>query len=352
MGEIAATDAYGLYTKKLIAIFKERAQPTNFLRSFFKTEESTTKELAIEVQRGDEFMAVDVARGTEGNRNEWKWSTEKIFVPPFYKEFFDITQLQLYDRLFGATTIDDAAFAQLINDTAAKIDQLKDKIDRAIERQCAQVFTDGIVTLKNGINIDYKRKAASLVDPGAGQYFANAIDPFPLFEKGAQFMRKEGLSDGGVFNAIIGSEAWIDLLNNAKFNSRQNLFHLTLDGVTGPQRQASSGANLMGYISAGSYKIQLWTYEQYFVDPADGVKKQYIDPKLVVMLPTTGTDFKLGFAAVPQLLKPGQPVRTGAYILKEQMDEENAVHKMIVESAPLAIPVQIDRIYTFRGKAA
>jgi len=351
MADIATTDAFGLYTKKLIAVYKERQPTTNFLRSFFTPVETSTKELSIEVQRGDEWVAVDVARGTDGNRNTWSRTTEKLFVPPYFKEYLDITQLQLYDRLFGATQIDDAVFAELINDTAEKVADIQAKIERAVEIQCAQIFNDGVVSVRAGEDIDYKRKGGSMVDPGAGQYFANAIDPFPLFEAGCQFMRKEGKATGAVFNAIIGTEAMQDLLNNAKFNSRQNLFHLNLDQVTGPQRVDNTGANLHGVITAGTYKVQLWTYEQYYKHPDSGVLTQYIDPKMVIMLPTV-TNFKIGYAAVPQLLKPGQPVTKGAFIIREYTDEKNQSHEIFVESAPLAIPVAIDTIYTFRGVAA
>lgn len=351
--EIVTTDAYGLYTKKLIALYREKAVTTNFLRSFFTVEESTTKQLSIEVERNQELIAVDVARGSDGNRNAWSYTSERIFVPPYFKEYFDITNLQLYDRLFGATSIDDAVFAELINDTADKTMELQKKVERAIERQCAQVFIDGIVTLKNGVNINYKRQGDSMVDPGAGSYFVDAGgDPYALLEAGCVWMRKEGLATGQVFNAIIGTEAWHDLLVNAKFATRQGFFNLALDQVTGPQRNNNTGANYMGTLTCGSYKVQLWTYEQYYNHPDTGVKTQYIDPAMVVMLPADGTSFKIGFAAIPQLVKPGQLPRKGQFLVRDFIDEEAQTHNIILESAPLAIPVSVDRIYTFRAKAA
>lgn len=351
--EIATTDAYGLYTKKLIAIYREKIATTNFLRSFFTVEESTTKSLAIEVERNQELVAVDVTRGSDGNRNEWSLTSERIFVPPFYKERFDLTRLQLYDRLFGATSIDDAVFAQLINDTADKTMELQKKVERAIEIQCSQVFQTGIVTLKNGTNINFKRQGGSVVDPGAGNYFADAGgDPYALMEAGCQWMRKEGLASGAVFNAIIGTDAWNDLLENAKFKTRQGFFNLALDNVTGPQRNNNTGANLMGKLVCGTYHVQLWTYEQYYNHPETGVKTQYIDPDLVVMLPADGTSFKIGFAAIPQLVKPGQMPRKGQFLVRDYVNDEAQTHDIILESAPLAIPVSVDRIYTFRAKAA
>jgi len=99
---IAITDARNLFTKKLVAVYLEQPRVFGFLRSFFKTDESDTKEVSIEVQRGTEKEAVDVMRGTEGNRNNMSKSTEKIFVPPYFREYFDATELDLYDRMFGS----------------------------------------------------------------------------------------------------------------------------------------------------------------------------------------------------------------------------------------------------------
>jgi len=349
MATIAAADAQGLYTKKLVATYAQLPMPTMFMQSFFRVEESTTKELSIEVQRAGEPIAVDVIRGTDGNRNQWEKSTEKIFVPPFFKEWFDMTELQLYDRLFGATEITDAMFAQLINESARKVTALRNKIIRRIELNCAQVFDSGIVQLDQGININYRRKAASLVDPGAGQYFADNIDPFALFANGCKFIRTVGLTNADTFDAIMGEQALSDLLKNTQFQTRQNLFNMALDQVTGPRRNAV-GANLNGIITAGSYKVRLWTYPQFYKNSA-GVSTPYWDTKKVALLPSETPDFVLGYAAVPQLLKPGQPVTTGQFIIREFTNEENAVHKVFVESAPLPIPVAVDQIYTFKAVA-
>lgn len=346
---ISTTDAQGLYTKALIATYKERSLPTGFLRSFFPTVESATLEISIEVQRGVEKVAVDVTRGTDGNRNKFEKSTEKIIVPPYYREWFDATSLQLYDRLYGATEINDAIFAQYINDVADKIMDLQAKIERAYEVQCSQVLQTGIVTLVNATSIDFKRKAASLVDPGAGNYFANNIDPFAQFEAGCIFLRQVGKAMGGTFNAILGSQALTDLLANTKFTARQNLFNMALDMVAAPQRN-SVGATLHGVITAGSYKVNLWSYPQYY-DNTAGVSTPYIDPGLVTLLPET-PKFHMAFAACPQLITPNTPPKKGAFIFSQSPDTRSRSMITEVESAGVAVPVGIDQIYTFRAVAA
>lgn len=351
MGNIATTDARGLFTKTLIDVYRERAVPTAFLRSFFPTDESVTKEISIEVQRGTEKVAVDVVRGTEGNRNTFTKSTEKIFIPPLYREFFNAaTELSLYDRAFGSSQTDSGLFAALAQEGAEKLMSLKDKIERAYEKQCSEVFETGIVTLRNGINIDFKRKAASVVDLNAssGYWTTGSNNPYTAFQTACEFIRQKGKSQGGTFNAIFGTQAWNALLANTTFKDRQDLISLQLDSVRPPQRD-SVGAVLHGTITAGSYKINCWTYPEFY-DNADSVSTAYVNEKKVIVLPENPR-FKLSFAAVPQLLEEGQPPKKGAYLIGEYRDPRKVAHDIDIQSAGVALPVAVDQIFTMKAIA-
>jgi hypothetical protein len=350
---IPASQARALFTKMLIDVYQERPIVTSFLRNLFPSVTSPTKEISIEVERMGEKIAVDVLRGTEGNRNMFSRMTMKDFVPPLYREYFDATQLDLYERVLGAQgNAQGPLFAALLNSVADRLETLRDKIERAKELQCAQVLLTGIVTLKNGDNVDYKRRNTSLVDPGAGNYFANAINPFPLFEAGGVFIRQFGKSNDGIFNAICGSDALADLKANAAFLDRQKTFNMALDAVQGPTRDVNSGANYHGLISGDNFKFQLWTYPQYYEDPNNAnALTPYIDPKKVVIIPMNPR-FKMAHAAVPQLIgEPGQLPVQGEYVMGDFPDPRKAVHEFDIQSAPLAIPVAVDQIYTFKAKA-
>lgn len=345
---IQTTDAQGLFTKKLVDVYKEKIKPTGFLRSFFPSVESPTLEISIEVQRGFEKTAVDVVRGTDGNRNTFSRSTEKIFEPPYYREWLDITQLQLYDRLYGATEITDAVFAAYINSVADSLMELQAKIERSYEVQCSQVLETGVITLVNQDSIDFKRKSLSIVDPGTGNYFANAAtDPFLQLEAGCKFLRQVGKAGGAVFNCLIGATALNDLLSNPIFQKRQNLFNMALDVVTSPQMGAT-GATYHGTLTCGSYKVQLWAYPQYY--DLSGTSTPYLNDKKCILIPTT-PQFKLVFAVVPQLITTNSMPRMGAYIFDEYLDKWNAAHKMDIKSAGVAIPTAVDQIYTLKAVA-
>lgn len=340
------------FTKKLVAVYQERIKPTFFLRSFFPSTTAPTKYVSIEVERMGEKVAIDVLRGTDGNRNAFSRSTEKIFFPPYWREFFDATELELYDRVLGSQG--DAQvplFVALMNTVADRLGLLQDKIERAKELQCSQVLQTGVVTINEGTDIDFKRKAASIVDlTGAGGYFAANSDVFAQFKAAGDFLRTVGRSGDTMFNAIFGAQALTDFLANTKFTARQNLFNMALDAVL-PMTRNANGSAYHGTITAGSYKIALWTYPQFYDKKnADGTytATPYVDDKKVIVLPTV-PKFVFAHAAVPQLIgEPGQLPSQGEYTIGEFIDQRKAVHDFDIQSAGLPIPVAVDMIYTMK----
>jgi hypothetical protein len=350
MPKISTVDARGNYTKALIAVYRNRRKPQSFFRSFFQTEESDTLELSIEVQRGTEQIAVDVQRGTEGKRNTFNKSTEKIFVPPFYKEFFEVTDLDLYDRLFLDSEVDSRVVAKFIRKAADKLMELQDKIERATEKMCADVLELGVVRTRNGDIINYGRKAASLIDDG--DYWTNdAVDPYVQLEAMAQFIRDEGLVATDTFNLIMGSAAWAALKGNAKFKAQQNFYNMKLDEVMPPQAKAKGGT-LHGKLTIGPYTCYLWTYMGTYRD-ASNVRQFYMNPKKVIMVPDV-TEYVLGYGAVPQLVESGRAVdiKKGAFIFSDFVDPKLTTHTYNITSAPLPIPVAIDTTVTRQAVAA
>lgn len=338
---ISNLDARGLFTKMTIDKYKEMSKPTAFLRSFFPEKIVPTKEVAISVQRGNELVAVNVERGTEGNRNSGGKSTEKIFIPPFYKEYYDATNLDLYDRAIGSD--DPAIFAALVEDMAEQLMILRNKIERAYELQCAQVLETGIVTLVNGDNIDFKRKADSLKD-NSGTPWTGANNPYTQLETGCNFIRQKGKAQGSVINAIFGSSALTAFLANTSVTGRADIRNITLDAVRTPQKNALGGT-LHGEVAVGAYLVRIWSYPEFY-DTASAANNAYVNPKKVIMMPEDPR-FHLAFGAVPQLITSGVPVR-GAYKVGEYVDERQAAHVFDIASAGVAIPVAVDQLYTMQ----
>lgn len=356
MANIAIQEAQGQFTKAVMAVYKERVPAPSFLRSFFPSAApSASRLISVFVQRGSEKVAVDVARGSSGNRNQWSRSTEKMFEPLYYRENFDLTSLQFYDRYWGAAkdgSISDAVLATLINSTVENQMELVAKIERAIEVMCAQIFKTGkIVSFNggNGIEVDFKRKAGSIVDPGA-YWGTNTTDPFEQLENGGIFLRQYGKMSGNVINAICGREAINALKKNTIFQDRQKMFSTSWDNVQTVQKTAT-GAAYHGWIEAGTFIVNLWSYPEYYQDPDNNnAMTPYIDEKYVVLLPNNA-NFHTAFAAPPQVVEPGNAPKVGQFIFSDWISPDKKSHVYEVESCPLPVPVAIDQIYTLKAVA-
>jgi hypothetical protein len=342
---IPASDARAIFTQTLVDVYLERPKVYGFMRSFFRETVSSTKNISVEVQRGSETVAVDVLRNTEGNRNTFTKSTQRIMEPPYFREYMELTELDLYDRLIGSTSIDEGVFADLMAQALERMQMMVDKIERRAELQCAQALETGIVILANGDNIDFKRKAGSLVN-SSSDYFDTSINPYTAFEEGCQFIREKGKAQGVFYNAVMGGLALNALLGNTVFKERNDLKNIALDNILPPQRN-SVGASFHGEISAGSYKVRLWTYPEVYQD-SDGNMQPYWPAKKVCILPETPR-FTLSYAGVPQLIGDSEPIKRGKYIFGEYKDERKKSHVLDVASACSPVMVAIDQAYTFQA---
>ena len=338
---IPIQDARNLFTKMIVAVYKEQTVTTSFLRSFFPTKEVMSKEISIEVQRGFEKVAVDVERGTNGNRNTFSKSTEKSFVPPFYWEYLTANEHRLYDVAIGMMNTN--SFSQMTAELAEDLFKLRQKIERAYELQCSQVLQTGIVQLNAGVNIDFKRKAASLADLSASPWTTGTNDPYKDLENGAKFIRQVGKSQGSIYNVIMGGEAYSAFENNTIVKERADIRNFSMDSIREPQRN-SVGGTLQGEVSAGSYKFRIWTYPEYY-DNAAGESVPYVNEKKIIILPEA-PKFTLTFGAVPQLIENGSVPQKGAYLIQDFVDQRATSHEMHIKSAGVAIPVAVDQIYT------
>jgi len=356
MGNIAIQDAQKLYTNKLVAVLSDRVEAPMTLQSLFTPTQSWTKNITTQTERVAELIAKDVVRGTTGNSNVFGLSTEKLFTPPMYDEYFDVTQLDGYDQLYAdpSALISDIVFGRFLQQSAEKLMLCQDKIERAYENQCASVLKNGIVTLNDGSTIDFKRKSASIVDLGSGNYWTNGsnntstADPNKALEAAALFLRTVGKSNAATYNVIMGSQVYAAYISNPAVLKRGAIFNWNMDRLT-PALRKSSGFTDHGPVSAGSYNFNLISYPQYFDQYVNGSLVQgneYLDPKSIYIVPEQ-TKMVLAYAAVPQLLSTGTAAPVASkFVFTNYPDLELMTHKFHVKSAGVAIPVAVDQIYT------
>lgn len=348
MATINTRDAKGIVTKAIADAYKERAKATSFLRSFFPTKEYAAAEISIEVVRGTERIAVDVVPGDLGNLNKFTRSTERIYKPPAYREYFIVSALEGYDALFGQSEyISDTQMTVFVESAVDRLMELVAMIERAYELQCAQVLQTGIVQLKNNANIDFKRKSGSMVDKSGATWAAGTNDPRAHLIEAGDWLRANGKVQGGNLNVIMGSSAYNAMINNAAFKDVADIRRMSFDELREPQRMAT-GQSLHGSVSAGAYNFTVFTYPEIYED-ATGTQQNYIDPKKIIVIPENPR-FQLSFAGIPFVDGDGDNavagVRKGAYQIGKYVEKRGATIDYDVQSSGIAIPVAVDQIYT------
>jgi len=345
---IPIQDAQNIYTKSLLAVYTEEVYVTKWLTSFFKPQFTMTKEVSIEVQRGSEKIAVDVHRFTDGNRNTFDKVTEKIFVPPYFYEYLTLNEHRLYEMAINGIASGNYLFLkQMTADQARQMVKMRDKIERAIELMCAQIFDNGVIQLDAATDIDFKRKAGSIVAYNAANAFnIDTVDPRVVLSNGCQWIRENGKYQAATFNVILGETAMQALINNALIKGSSDLKDFKLGDIHAPE-QMPLGATSHGVLSCGSYNVYLWTYPGMYENQS-GTMVNFINDKKAIILPTTA-EFDLAFGAVPQLItKNGTIPQTAEYLIQEIMDEDKGQHKVSIKAAPLPVPTKIDLIYTIQ----
>lgn len=358
MGNIPVTQVKGIFTKAYLQAYKETIPAPSFLRSFFTTKTFATKYVGIEVQRGTEKISADVIRGTDGVRNQFSLSSEKQYMPPFHDQNFDATDLDRYDRVFGASPeVAPATIGYLAADVAGKYIELRNKIERAKELQAAQVFTNGVVSISNGTDIDFKRSASSQVDLATnGGYWSSASATVEAqLIAGAAFIRQTGKNAVNELDLVMSGSAWVALKQTNYFQNVANFRQVQLVDIRRPQSTAF-GAAYHGQLIAGAYIFNVWTYDEVYEVGAARTITRYMAANTAFMVPAQGTRFEMVHAGVPAIIRDQKNAEFPEYIsnqaseywLNNYIDPKGKTHTFEIMSAPLALPVTIDMMYTMQ----
>lgn len=347
-----------LIASKIVGKFKEDIPVRAGFSGFFPRETTPTLHVDIQVERDNDLIATDVVRFTQGNKNKRTKSTEKKFEPPFFKLEYDFSRDEVYMNTVAHGVMTSPNVNQAIAQNALReVRNNRKKVERAIRKQQAEVLQTGIVVLESGDNIDYKRKAASIVDLTTGSYWNQAsTDPLDDMKNGMKFLREEGNSYGSSVNLFMRDAGLTALLNNENPALAKALDSRRMEraNIVMPQFDNASGMAFHGQVAAGDFTINLWTYNEKYTD-ASGNTKYYLEEENAVMLPS---DFegKTIFGGLPYMRQTsigGQSIKVPAVMASEFLirgwdDEATISSTLELTSAPLVVPFTIDKIYTMQ----
>lgn len=345
-------------TQKIVGKFEETIPVRSGFAGWFPEETTPTYEVDVEVQRDNDLIAQDVVRFTEGNKNKSSKITDHKYIPPYFREEYDFQRDQVYMTTIGmGVGYDSAQINAAIAKNAFKaVNKNRDKVIRAIRKQQADVLQDGIVRLKNGDNIDYRRKATSMVALTGTALWSAVTTAKPLddIRAGMTFLRNIGNSSGSAVNVIMRGDAFAAMMATDQMTKQgvNVVKQIERINIAMPQFEEATGFALQGQVAAGDFKVNLWTYNEKYTDD-NGVSQYYLANANVIMLPD---DFmgKTVFGGLPSMVtntiageSVDMPVIVEAkYLLRNYSDKKTMSSTLELTSAPLVIPFTIDKIYT------
>jgi hypothetical protein len=343
----------------MIEAFRQKKAPGLFLSGFFKTPArniTKSRKVVIDIQRSGEQYAVDVVRGTGGRLSTRKRFTTKEYIPPVYDQFVALGEEELMERMPGQTEYDSPDFAAMVMAIISdEQTEQQEMILRSIEYQAAQAFFTGQIVLVNGDTIDFKQKATHNYEVGTS-WSDSGGTPIDDIQLALNLNRKDGKVDSDI--AIMSEESFADFIANAQVVAQADLRRIDRLDIKPPSMN-TEGAAFHGTFSVGAYRIQLWTYPQFYQVPEgfglanEGELLNYI-PSDRVLITSSKARFDLLFAGIPSVANRNDP-RLAALGLAgiptniatdfhpySHLDEEVLSIKAGVRSAPLCVPTQID----------
>ena len=343
-----------LIASKIVGKFKEDIPVRSGYSCFFPRETTPTLDVDIQVERDDDLIATDVVRFTAGNKSKYSKLTEKKFRPPFFKQEYYFAQDDVYLNTVAQGIMNSSnannAIAQKGLDAMRRE---RKKIERAIRKQQGEVLQTGIITLKNGDNIDFKRKAESIVDLTNSNYWDGNSNPLADIQKGCKFLREVGNSYGSTVNMFLRDAGLNALLNNENkaLNNALDTRRMNRANIVMPQFNDASGMTFHGQFAAGDFTINIWTYNEKGTNAETKVTEYYQEEHNAILLPS---DFqgKTIMGGLPYLRKVGKmkvpAVIASEYLIRGWDDEATISSTLELTSAPLVVPFTIDKIYTMK----
>jgi hypothetical protein len=356
--------------------------PRTFLRQLMirRDEMYTTETVDVDIKVGARRLApvINPNVGPGKVMDRIGFST-RSYKPPMVAPKRPITVSDVMDRRavgenIYSTQTPDERMALLLGQDLAEIDE---DITRREEWECAQAaFNTGtfggvpgtalVVTGDDVSDTIVFPRSAELLDavPGAAPNGLGTAAPTSTKLTAARcwdqttadipvqfrqmrrlFQKKTGLSPDFLLMGELAADALISAPSLSGLSGFLNTRRLDL-GLISPELR-EGGATYYGQFAGTG--VDIWGYDEWFIDPADGVEKPMVPPKMVLMGSSKSyTVMRYGAVGVSSGLD-GQAqlaLVSGRRIPESWVNKEPAVRFLKVSARPLVVPVQNDAYIT------
>lgn len=325
-----------------------------FLRKLFfsNVETHTAEKVDVDVIKGQRRLAPFInPLGPAKAVDRIGFSTSSV-TPPTVAPKRQITVQDLQTRLpgehiYAQKSPEDRARDLLGRDLA----DLDDQIARREEWMCAQALLSSEIDIK-GEGVDYKitfprDSSVKLGLIGTGDRWSNSNADIPAWIKKQRraVVKLTGLAPDIL---VAGSDAADALLAHPKLVGQSGALNTRLAdlGLLAPEIK-DDGAIYIGRLAGTN--IDIWSYDEWFIDPVDGVEKPLIGEKQV-LFGSTKAQTAMRYGAVPVTMGAGQGADIGLVAARRVpeywVDRDPPIKWLKVSARPIPVPVQNDAFLT------
>jgi hypothetical protein len=297
-------------TIAMIEMYLEESSAPMFLSGFFRSPPEnfhTTEEVEIDIQRDTENVAIVINDlSLPPNHNENSLYTNKRVKPPIYDEEGAVTSFDMIKRQPGQNPFQNPDYgANAVRQSFAIFRKLEAKIRRAIELQAAQIFQTGQLSLINNAGvvvytIDFSPKSTHFVTPTAWAANGATGDPLADLASLSNVIRRDGKREPK--RAIFGAGAFTRFLANAKVQTALESRRGVIAELAPEMR--GQGATFQGWVWVGHYRLELWTYDGFYMHPQTGAFTTFVGDNKVIVNGDGRLD--LTYGAIPMIVPPDQ----------------------------------------------
>jgi hypothetical protein len=339
-------------TRTMLQIIEQLKRPRTFLLDTFFPGFKTfdTAAVDIDIYKGKRRLAPFVAPVQEGKVMERLGYTTNSYKPPYIKPKMattagDILARQPGQVVYGTQSLAERAAAQLGRD----LGDMLDSCTRREEWMAAQALNGGVINVVGeGVNdtINFQMASSHIVTlAGAALWTANTSDPIANLTTWArQCAQDSGLVPNAVVMGSDVANAFLARLRDPNYNGNGQLSTIKVQlGQIKPEL-LPNGVTFLGTLTAPSLNVDLFTYDEWYVDDTSGNEVSMVPVNKLFMGTTNAQNSKL-YGAIQDMdlvESLGASLIAAPRVPKSWVTKDPGVRWVMVQSAPLVALNQPD----------
>ncbi len=337
-------------TRTMLEAVEQIKRPFNFLRDTFfpKIHQFETETVDIDIVKGKRRMAPFVHPMAEGKAVERIGYSTNTLKPGYIKPHMPTSAADLLKRqpgqmlYSGGQSIQDRASAQLGKD----LSELMDMIDRREEWMAAKAMDLGKVTMKikgetadKTVEVDFLMAADHKITLTSTDVWSDTANSDPIAD--LQAWASKIRQDSGInpTDVVMGGDAAAAFINHTKVQKVMDMKNVEMGRID--PRQLPNGVSYVGTVRAPGLTVDVWTYEEWYIDEDSGTETAMVPAKKVWMGSPSTANARL-YAVIQDIEAIEEGQAAVQRFPKSWVSKNPSARWLQVQSAPLVAMLQPD----------